>query len=134
MLALWIQMLRLLLLGSSMNIAPSVTFYFMKNSLSDISRKCILSSMIRAVPNIGKWVFHEIKWNGITSYRALWCFLEKVQLKTTRMVLDNWWKIAKRVYDSYPTPSHCIYGKLFHGLSNDKNWQWMLMDMFLIDK
>ena len=37
------------ILGNSTNIVPSVTFYFMSNSISDISRKCILPNMIRAV-------------------------------------------------------------------------------------
>ena len=35
---------------NSMKTCNSVTFYFMKNSFSDISRKCILPNMIRAVP------------------------------------------------------------------------------------
>ena len=38
------------LMGNSTNSVPSVTFYFLNNSLSDISRKCILPNMIRAVP------------------------------------------------------------------------------------
>ena len=33
---------------NSMKTCPSVTFYFMKNSFSDISRKRILPNMIRA--------------------------------------------------------------------------------------
>ena len=32
--------------GNSNNIVPSVTFYFLKTSLSDNSRKCILPNMI----------------------------------------------------------------------------------------
>ena len=35
---------------NSMKTCPSVTFYFMKNSFSDISSKWILPNMIRAVP------------------------------------------------------------------------------------
>ena len=35
---------------NSMKTFPSVTFYFMKNSFSDISRKWILPNMIRTVP------------------------------------------------------------------------------------
>ena len=34
---------------NSMKTCPSVTFYFMKNSFSDIGRKWILPNMIRAV-------------------------------------------------------------------------------------
>ena len=33
---------------NSMKTCPSITFYFMKNSFSDISRKCTLPNMIRA--------------------------------------------------------------------------------------
>ena len=35
---------------NSTNSVPSVTFYFLNNSLSDISRKCILLNMIEAEP------------------------------------------------------------------------------------
>ena len=35
---------------NSMKTCPSVTFYFMNNSFSDVSRKWILPNMIRAVP------------------------------------------------------------------------------------
>ena len=38
---------------NAMQTCNSVTFYFMKNSFSDVSRKWILPNMIRAV-------FHEI--------------------------------------------------------------------------
>ena len=41
---------------NSMKTCPSVTFYFMKNSFSDVSRKWILPNMIRA----GRASFHGI--------------------------------------------------------------------------
>ena len=41
-----------LLIMNSMKTGPSVTFYFMKNSFSDISRKWILPNMISVVPAI----------------------------------------------------------------------------------
>ena len=48
-----------------MQTCNSVTFYFMKNSFSDVSRKWILPNMIRAVS------FHEIKRDEITSLHGI---------------------------------------------------------------
>ena len=55
---------------NSMQTCNSVTFYFMKNSFSDVSRKWILPNHIwwYSLPaNIRKWVFQEIKHDRITS-------------------------------------------------------------------
>ena len=64
---------------NSMQTCKSVTFYFMKNSFSDVSRKWILPNMISAVPlpaNVRKWVFHEIKHDRITNLLGIhvWVF------------------------------------------------------------
>ena len=48
------------LMGDFMKCAPSVMLYFMKNSFSDISRKCILPNMIGVV-TIGKFYVSSIK-------------------------------------------------------------------------
>ena len=68
---------------NSMNTCNSVTFYFMKNSFSDISRKCIVPNMIRVVPASTIFskmqfmviseneFFHEIKRDGITSLQGI---------------------------------------------------------------
>ena len=53
---------------------PSITFYSMKISFSDIDRKWILPNMIRAVPlptNIRKGDFYEIKCDGRTSFHKI---------------------------------------------------------------
>ena len=53
-----------------MKTCPSVTFYFMKISFSDIDRKWILPNMIRAVPlNIRKGDIHEKK---VTEGQVSW--------------------------------------------------------------
>ena len=63
---------------NSMKTCPSVTFYFMKSSFSDISRKCILPNTTRTVAIliifgnvhfllISERVFDEIKHDGRTS-------------------------------------------------------------------
>ena len=54
---------------NSMQACNSVTFYFMKNSFSDVSRKWILPNMIRAEHQ--KISFSEIKRNGITSLHGI---------------------------------------------------------------
>ena len=71
---------RLLLYMNSLKTYNSVKFYFMKNSFSNISRKCILPNMIRAgtglnhfwhnaLPsNIRNKFTLEIKRDGITSF------------------------------------------------------------------
>ena len=48
---------------NSMQTCNFVTFYFMNNSFSDVSRKWILPNMIRAV--------HEIKRDGKTSLHGI---------------------------------------------------------------
>ena len=57
-----------------MQTCNSITFYFMKNSFFDVSRKWISPNMIRADPlpaYIRKLVFHEIKRDGITSSHGI---------------------------------------------------------------
>ena len=70
-------------LMNSMQTCNSVTFYFMKNSFSDISRKCFLPHVNRTVPALiilgkmhillisEKEFFHEIKRDGITSLHGI---------------------------------------------------------------
>ena len=61
---------------NSMKTCHSVTFYFMKNSFSNISRKCILPSMIRAAPVLiifGKIHFLVISQNEFfMKYKFSW--------------------------------------------------------------
>ena len=71
---------------NSMQNCNSITFYFMKNSISDINRKWILPNMIRARATLiifGKMPFlltseneftHEIKYDGITSLHGIHVF------------------------------------------------------------
>ena len=68
---------------NSMQTCNSVTFYFMKNSFSDVSKKWILPNMIRTVPALiifGKIhflltseneFFHAIKRDGITRFHGI---------------------------------------------------------------
>ena len=72
-------------LMNSVTLAIPSRFISWNDTFSDISRKCILSDMIRAVPALiisGKMhfllisvneVFHEIKCDGITSFLDFMC-------------------------------------------------------------